>query len=183
MKHKVIVTTIGGREIETSPMETSSVAGLIALLENPHAQNALVPLESDTEPGPQRRRRHHQVHIRVHQVESVRAVPALWVGVRSLFLEAGTVWEITPDALGSGIPMESVLVRAEAVDEDHVLLEVLAPTGVRHGLKAAGLHLDAFVEVTAPVSAERLTDYGVTLGQDDTLGRYPTDDEMKARLS
>lgn len=184
MKHRVTVTTHTGRDLEIKPMDTTAIIGIVNLFENPQAGAAMVPLEWESEPGPQKRRRHFQSYVRISQIESLAVSPPVWVGIRAMFLEPGSIWEVTPDSLGTGVPLESVLLRVEDLDDSHVLISVVAPKEVRHGLfKTTNLALDTFAEITAPVSAERLTDYGVTLSPGDTLGRYPTDKELAERLS
>lgn len=184
MKHRVTITTTLGRELETTPMETSAIIGLVHLMENASAGNVMVPWEWVTEPGPQRRRRHHQSYTRVCAVAQIDVNPPVWVGVRAMFLEAGSVWEILADSLGTGQPAVDALVRVEVVEEDRVALTLIATIDDRTAPGAdLTLPLEAFVEVSSPASVDRLMDYRVTLADGDTIGRYPTDDELAARLS
>ena len=184
MQHHVTVTMNNGREYEARDVDTTTLAELISAMDNPTAQTRMMPLEWTTDPGPQRRMKYHQVHVRAGHVSAVQAVPSFWVGVRAMFTQEGQVWEVLADALGTGQPGFDSLVRVEAVDGDSVLLSMVAAmdgNGLAQG--EITLPVAAFVEVTSPASVDRLMDYGVALSPGDTIGRWPTHEEMLARLN
>ena len=183
MKHKATLTTCTGRELELTPMTTSAAISLITLLENPAAQHAMVPLEGEEDPGPQKRRRHFQEYVRVCEIEGVAVHPPMWVGIRATFLEPGTIWEVTPDVLGTGFPTAACLIRCDAVDGEHVLASIVSPGAVGTKWANSAMPVETFAEIVDPVSAERLLDFGVELAPGDRLGRYPTSEEMEARFS
>lgn len=183
MKHKVTATTRTGRRLELSPMTTAAALSLITLLENPAAHHAMVPLEAEEDPAPQKRRRHSQEYVRVCEIEGVDVRPPMWVGIRATFLEPGTVWEVTPNVMGTGLPTAACLIRCDAVDEDHVLASIVSPGAVGTKWANAAMPVETFAEIVDPVSAERLLDFGVELSPGDRLGRYPTSEEMEARFS
>lgn len=184
MKHELTVTLNNGTEYICPGVDTVTLAGMLTMLENPHAQTSMMPLDWTDAPGPQRRLKYNQAHVKVGHVSSVHARPSLWVGVRSMFLQVKSVWEVDGDALGTGIPVIPTLVRVEEIADGYVTMNVVSPTLPGNGLQSPGkVSVDAFIEVTTPVSVDRLMDHGVVLNSDDVIGRWPTDAEMREALT
>lgn len=184
MKHTLTVTMNNGEVYEASDVDTRTLAGMLAMAESPTAQIGMMPLEWTTPPGAQRRLKYSQTHVRVGHVSSIQAQPAFWVGVRALFLEERSVWEIDADAMGYGAPILPTIVRLEEIVEDRATLTLVVPDTAGIGLApSTTLPLDVFIEVTSPVSVDRLMDHGVVLSPWASIGRWPTDEEMRERLS
>ena len=186
MKHLMIVTMVDGRQYEARGIDTRTLAGWINAAAT--SQTDLAPLEWTDGPTGSTRATIHQAHLRLGHVSSIEAQPSLWCGVRSLFLEPGQVWEIPADAMSRNHPVIPTLVRVEEVSmdgaEDKVTFSVLAPADRTNGLPATVVvPTAAFVDVTSPVSPDRAMDYGVPLPEGSFLGQWPSEDDMRARLS
>ena len=183
MQHHVTVTMNNGREYECIASDTPTLAHMIGMVENAN-QTVMIPLEWNTGPGPQRRLKYHQVHVKVGHVSAIQARPSLWAGVRAMFLQEGQVWEIQKDALGTGSPDTDVLVRLDVIDGAELLISMVAVMGdgPMPEKPTMTVGVETFVETTSPASVDRLMDYGVVLSPGDTIGRWPSDDEMRKAL-
>lgn len=189
MYHLMTFRTISGREYDARPVDTSTVAAVLSSMASPRAQDSFIPLELIPQEG-SRVTEYRQLHLRISQVESMEAFPGLWVGVRALFLEEHQLWEVVQGSLGvddKGVasPVVDALVRVTRVDPDTVTFVVVSPSVDTDGDEDPEITLptETFVEVTTPASTERLLDHSFEMADGDRLGRWPSDEEMAARLS